>query len=195
MRLLDPLTFGRATAPNRVMFGPHVTNLGDDDRRLTERTWRTTQRRAEGGCGTIVTEGRACTSATGRTSEHRSPARCRDGWAAIVDACRPHGALVIAVARPRRRPGLVGVQPAPAVGAVARARGQQARGAEVDGGRRHRRRRRRVRELPPGSPPRPGATVSRSTPVSTAWSASSSAGSPTSATTSGVAIGCCSPGR
>ncbi|MEJ7720336.1 MAG: hypothetical protein WKF58_07725 [Ilumatobacteraceae bacterium] len=25
------------TAPNRVMFGPHVTNLGDDDRRFTDR--------------------------------------------------------------------------------------------------------------------------------------------------------------
>ena len=50
------------------------------------------------------------------------------------------------VARPRRRAGIVGVPPTSAVGAIARARGQHARGPEVDGGRRHRRRRRRVRE-------------------------------------------------
>ena len=35
MRLLEPLALGPRTAPNRVMFGPHVTNLGDDDRRYT----------------------------------------------------------------------------------------------------------------------------------------------------------------
>ena len=57
MRLLDPLGLGPRTAPNRVLFGPHVTNLGDDDRRYTARHVAYYERRARGGCGTIVVEG------------------------------------------------------------------------------------------------------------------------------------------
>ena len=37
MNLLTPLTLGPCEATSRVMFGPHVTNLGDDDRRFTSR--------------------------------------------------------------------------------------------------------------------------------------------------------------
>ena len=57
MRLLEPLQLRGATAPNRVMFGPIVTNLGDDDRRFTDRHTAFYERRAAGGCGVIVTEG------------------------------------------------------------------------------------------------------------------------------------------
>ena len=32
--LLTPVRLGPRTAANRVLFGPHVTNLGDDDRAL-----------------------------------------------------------------------------------------------------------------------------------------------------------------
>ena len=32
MQLLTPLTLGPRTAPNRVIFGPHVTNLGAEVR-------------------------------------------------------------------------------------------------------------------------------------------------------------------
>ena len=50
MQLLTPLTLGPRTAPNRIMFGPHVTNLGADDRSLTARgtspTTSATRRRA-----------------------------------------------------------------------------------------------------------------------------------------------------
>ena len=59
MHLVTSLTLGRsaAVAPSRVMFGPHVTNLGDDDRRFTRRHTAYYERRARGGCGVIVTEG------------------------------------------------------------------------------------------------------------------------------------------
>ena len=43
------------------------------------------------------------------------------------------------------------------------------------------------------SPPTPAATASRSTPASTAWSASSCRASPTTVTTRGARIGCASP--
>ena len=96
MRLLEPVTFGPRTAPNRVMFGPHVTNLGDDDRRLTERHVAYYARRARGGCGTIVIEGASVHESDWPYERAPLAARCRDGWASIAAACHPHGALVIA---------------------------------------------------------------------------------------------------
>ena len=78
---------------------------------------------------------RACTQSDWPYERAPLAERCRDGWAVDRRRLPRHGALVIAVARPRRRAGLVGVQPARAVGAVAGAGGEHARGAEVDGGR------------------------------------------------------------
>ena len=49
MQILTPLTLGPRTAPTRVMFGPHVTNLGADDRSLTPRHVAYYERRAAGG--------------------------------------------------------------------------------------------------------------------------------------------------
>ena len=54
--LLDALPVGPRTARNRVLFGPHVTNLGDDDRRFTDRHLAYYRRRAVGGCGLVVLE-------------------------------------------------------------------------------------------------------------------------------------------
>ena len=48
---------GRGRRRTGCMFGPHVTNLGDDDRRFTARHVAYYERRARGGCGTIVVEG------------------------------------------------------------------------------------------------------------------------------------------
>ncbi|MGH9133674.1 MAG: FAD-dependent oxidoreductase, partial [Ilumatobacteraceae bacterium] len=96
MRLLEPVTFGPRTAPNRVVFGPHVTNLGDDDRRLTGRHVAYYGRRARGGCGTIVVEGASVHASDWPYERSPLAERCRDGWASIVAECRPHGALVVA---------------------------------------------------------------------------------------------------
>ena len=96
MQLLSPLTLGPVTAPNRVMFGPIVTNLGDDDRRFTPRHTAFYRRRAEGGCGVIVTEGASVHASDWPAERLPLAERCGPGWAEIVAACHAHGSLVIA---------------------------------------------------------------------------------------------------
>jgi mycofactocin system FadH/OYE family oxidoreductase 1 len=96
MQLLTPITFGSRTARNRVMFGPHVTNLGADDRSIPERLVAYYERRARGGCGTIVVEGASVHPSDWPYERSPLAERCGGGWAAIVGACRPYGSLVIA---------------------------------------------------------------------------------------------------
>ena len=93
--LTDPVDLGPRRAPCRVMFGPHETNLSRD-RGLSARHIAYYARRAAGGCGVIVTE-----TASVHPSDwpyERAPlaADCGPGWAQVVTACRPHGALVLA---------------------------------------------------------------------------------------------------
>jgi mycofactocin system FadH/OYE family oxidoreductase 1 len=96
MQLLTPVAIGTRTAPNRVMFGPHVTNLGADDRSIPGRLVAYYERRARGGCGTIVTEGASVHSSDWPYERALLAERCAAGWQAVVTACRPHGALVVA---------------------------------------------------------------------------------------------------
>lgn len=96
MKLLEPVALGPRTAPNRVLFGPHVTNLGDDDRHFTRRHVAYYERRARGGCGTIVVEGASVHESDWPYERAPLAAVATEGWAAIVAACRPHGALVVA---------------------------------------------------------------------------------------------------
>ena len=96
MQLLSPITFASRTAPNRVMFGPHVTNLGADDRSIPTRQVAYYERRARGGCGTIVVEGASVHPSDWPYERAPLAERCGQGWAEIVAACRPHGSLVIA---------------------------------------------------------------------------------------------------
>jgi 2,4-dienoyl-CoA reductase (NADPH2) len=82
-------------APSRVLFEPIETNLGHR-REISDRHVAFYARRAAGGAGVIVTE-----VASVHPSDHayeRAPlaADAAGGWAAVVDACRPHGALVLA---------------------------------------------------------------------------------------------------
>jgi 2,4-dienoyl-CoA reductase (NADPH2) len=96
MKLLEPLAIGARTAPNRILFGPHVTNLCDDDRSLTDRHVAYYARRARGGCGTIVIEGASVHESDWPYERAPLAARCPEGWRAIADACRPLGSLVLA---------------------------------------------------------------------------------------------------
>ncbi len=95
VRLLEPVRLGGRTAPNRILFGPHVTNLGRG-RALSERHLAYYQRRAAGGCGVLVTE-EASVHASDWPYE-RSPlaSECEDGWRAIAATGHDHGALVVA---------------------------------------------------------------------------------------------------
>ena len=96
MQLLQPITLGAATARNRVMFGPHVTNLGDEHRAFTPRHTAYYLRRAVGGCGVIVTEGASVHESDWPYERAPLAASCAAGWAAIATACHAHGSLVIA---------------------------------------------------------------------------------------------------
>ncbi|MDH3755460.1 MAG: mycofactocin system FadH/OYE family oxidoreductase 1 [Acidimicrobiia bacterium] len=95
MRLLEPLQLGRTELRNRIVFGPHETNLGRG-RAFSDRHVAYYERRAVGGAGLIVTE-----EASVHNSDwpyERCP-RATDsgpGWQAIAAACHPHGAAVVA---------------------------------------------------------------------------------------------------
>ena len=94
--LLDPLPLGSCSAPNRVMFGPHVTNLGDDERRFTARHTAYYERRAAGGCGMIVVEGASVHPSDWPYERAPLASQAADGWRSIADACHAHGSMVVA---------------------------------------------------------------------------------------------------
>jgi 2,4-dienoyl-CoA reductase (NADPH2) len=93
--LVDPVELAGRTAPSRVLFGPHETNLGAG-RSLGARHVAYYEARAAGGAGIIVTE-----TASVHPSDwpyERAPlaASCGPGWGAVAGACQPHGTLVLA---------------------------------------------------------------------------------------------------
>ena len=96
MMISSSLTIGGRTVRNRIMFGPHVTNLGDDDRSFTSRHVSYYERRARGGCGIIVTEGASVHSSDWPYERAPLASVCGSGWRAVADACHAHGSLVIA---------------------------------------------------------------------------------------------------
>jgi len=93
--LFEPFELAGRRAPSRVVFGPHVTNLGRG-RSLSDRHVAYYRGRAEGGAGVVVTE--AASVHTSDWPYERAPLadECGPGWAAVTDACRPAGALVLA---------------------------------------------------------------------------------------------------
>ena len=95
MSLLDPLPIGPRAAPNRVMFGPHETNLAWG-RQLSDRHQAYYQARAAGGCGIIVIEETSVHPSDWPYERAPSVDEATPGWRAIEEACRPSGALVIA---------------------------------------------------------------------------------------------------
>jgi 2,4-dienoyl-CoA reductase (NADPH2) len=96
MSLVQSLSLGSRTAPNRVMFGPHVTNLGTDERTFSPDHVAYYERRAMGGCGVIVVEGASVHDNDWPYERAPLASRCADGWADIAKACHRHGALVVA---------------------------------------------------------------------------------------------------
>ena len=84
--LLDPIALGPRTAANRVLFGPHVTNLGDDDRALTERHLAYYRRRATGGCGTVVIEEASVHESDWPYERAPLAERCAPGWSRMAVA-------------------------------------------------------------------------------------------------------------
>lgn len=95
MRLLEPFDVGARTARNRLLFGPHVTNLADG-RAYSARHVAYYRRRAAGGCGTIVVEEASVHESDWPYERCPLAARAADGWQRITDACHAEGALVVA---------------------------------------------------------------------------------------------------
>src|SRR5271155_4978793 len=93
--LVEPVAVGSLTAPSRVVFGPHETNLGRG-RSFSDRHVAYYEGRAAGGAGMVVTE-----TASVHPSDwpyERAPLaeRCGPGWSAVAGACHPYGTLVLA---------------------------------------------------------------------------------------------------
>ena len=100
MKLLEPLVIGRGpagavTAPSRVLFGPHETNLGNG-RSFSARHVAYYARRGAGGAGIIVTEEASVLESDWPYERAPLARECRIGWKAIADACAPHGTVVLA---------------------------------------------------------------------------------------------------
>ncbi|MFC0435315.1 mycofactocin system FadH/OYE family oxidoreductase 1 [Kutzneria buriramensis] len=95
MRLTTPVVLAGRTAPSRVMFGPHETNLGRK-RAISLRHVAYYERRAAGGAGIVVTETASVDDSDWPYERAPLAAECQPGWASVVTACRPHGTLVLA---------------------------------------------------------------------------------------------------
>ena len=96
MSLVQSLSLGSRTAPNRVMFGPHATNLGTDERSFSPEHVAYYERRAIGGCGVIVVEGASVHESDWPYERSPLASRCAASWTSIAEACQRHGSLVIA---------------------------------------------------------------------------------------------------
>jgi 2,4-dienoyl-CoA reductase (NADPH2) len=96
--LTDPVALGPRSAPSRVLFGPHVTNLADPHRprAIGDAHVAYYARRAAGGAGVVVTEVASVHDSDRPYDRAPRAADCAPGWSAVARACRPHGTLVLA---------------------------------------------------------------------------------------------------
>ena len=93
--LVDPVKLGRRQARNRLVFGPHETNLARR-RALSDRHVAYYRERASGGAGVIVVEEASVDDSDWPYERAPLAAEAAEGWARISLACRDEGALVIA---------------------------------------------------------------------------------------------------
>ena len=95
VKLTDAVELCGRRGQSRVLFGPHETNLGHE-RGVSPRHVAYYERRARGGAGIIVTESASVHPLDWPYERAPLAAQCRAGWDAVLAACRPHGALVLA---------------------------------------------------------------------------------------------------
>jgi mycofactocin system FadH/OYE family oxidoreductase 1 len=88
MLVTEPFALGGRTAPSRVLFGPHETNLGRD-RSLSDRHVAYYRERARGGCGVIVVETASVHGSDWPYERAPLASECGPGWAAVATACAP----------------------------------------------------------------------------------------------------------
>ena len=181
--LVEPVAVAGRTAPSRVVFGPHETNLGPGSRHSATATSPTTRPGRPAVPASSSPRPPRSTRRTGPTSGPRWPRRAGPGWAAVAEACHPHGTLVLAGLGHCGGQGSSAYSqsvmwaPSPVADVVSREMPVE---MEPVG---HRRAGRRLRRAPPGGPMASGSTAWRSTPAPARCSASSTPGSPTCAPT------------
>ncbi|HEY5154615.1 MAG TPA: mycofactocin system FadH/OYE family oxidoreductase 1, partial [Acidimicrobiales bacterium] len=95
MRLLEPLPLRDREARNRVLFGPHETNLGWD-RSISERHLAYYERRAVGGAGIIVAEEASVHESDWPYERCPLASECGPGWRGLAQVARRHGTLALA---------------------------------------------------------------------------------------------------
>lgn len=95
LRLLSSWRLGGRVAPNRVLFGPHTTNLGVG-RSLSKRHLAYYRRRAEGGCGVVITEELTVHPSDWPYERAPDAAESEAALGGIAEAVHRSGALLIA---------------------------------------------------------------------------------------------------
>ncbi len=95
MKLLEPLALGSVTAPNRVLFGPHETNLGAG-RAISARHVAYYEARAEGGAGILVSEEASVHPSDWPYERAPLAEQCAAGWEQLAAVGRRHGTVVLA---------------------------------------------------------------------------------------------------
>lgn len=95
VKLLEPFAIGASVAPDRVIFGPHETNLGRR-RSISDRHVAYYRRRAAGGAGIVITEEASVHPSDWPYERAPLATDSADGWAAVADACHGEGSLVFA---------------------------------------------------------------------------------------------------
>ena len=93
--LLDPVRLGRRQARNRLVFGPHETNLATR-RAFSDRHLAYYLARATGGAGVIVLEEASVDDSDWPYERAPLASRAPEGWSRISQACHEEGALVMA---------------------------------------------------------------------------------------------------
>jgi len=91
----DPVRLGNLTARNRLVFGPHVTNLARR-RRISDRHVAYYRARAAGGAGLVVTEEASVDDTDWPYERAPLAPECAEGWSLVADACHGEGSLCIA---------------------------------------------------------------------------------------------------
>ena len=105
-------TLAGRIAQSRVVFGAHETNLGVR-RSLSSLHTLYYEARARGGCGVVVTETASVCADDWPYERAPLAADCGPGWRAVVEACRPHGTLVLAGRNGGAWDGLTGITTTP----------------------------------------------------------------------------------
>lgn len=95
MVLASPWPLGRFVAPSRALFGPHCTNLGHG-RSFSEAHDAYYARRAQGGCGVVVTETISLHESDWPYERAPLARALGHSLARLASAVHGHGALVLA---------------------------------------------------------------------------------------------------